>query len=46
MMFQNHLSNSTAKFAIQLFQSGNGDINSQFCNAQPNSSCEILADPS
>jgi hypothetical protein len=43
MMFRNELSNSTVKFAIQDVQSGNIDINSRFCNAEPNSSCEITA---
>jgi hypothetical protein len=43
MMFRNQLSNSTANFAIQDVQSGNIDINSRFCNAEPNSSCEISA---
>jgi phage tail sheath protein FI len=45
MTFQNHLSNSTAKFAVQVVQSGNRDINSQFCNAEPNSNCEIPVNP-
>jgi hypothetical protein len=43
MTFRNLLSNSTVNFAIQDVQSGNRDINSRFCNAEPNSSCEISA---
>lgn len=45
MTFYNHLSNSTAKFALQVTQSGDRAPNSQFCSAQPNSSCEITVDP-
>jgi hypothetical protein len=45
MTFYNHLSNSTAKFALQVTQSGDGASSSQFCSAEPNSSCEITVDP-
>jgi DNA-directed RNA polymerase subunit N (RpoN/RPB10) len=45
MTFYNHLGNSTAKFAVQLVQSGETDQNSQFCSAEPNSSCEITVNP-
>jgi hypothetical protein len=45
MTFNNHLGNSSAKFAVQVVQSGEREPNSQFCNAEPNSSCEITVNP-